>query len=135
MNDEQLKEMYNSAKTVAVVGLSKNTARAAHGVAKSLQGWGYKIVPVNPGCDEVLGETCYPSLKDIPFPVDVVDVFRASEFAPEIARGAVNIGAKYLWLQDNVESAEAREIAEKAGIMFIENNCIFRERIRLFGFS
>ena len=133
MDDDKLKELFNSVKTIAVVGLSNNDQRPAYGVAKYLKEAGYKIVPINPGCDEVMGEKCFPTLQDIPFAIDMVDVFRRSDFAPVIARDAVEIGAKALWLQDEVESDEARKIALDAGLFFHQNDCVFRQRMRLFG--
>ena len=133
MDDDKLKELFNSVKTIAVVGLSNNEQRPAYGVAKYLKGVGYQIVPINPGCDEVMGEKCFPTLQDVPFAIDLVDVFRRSDFAPMIAQEAVKIGAKALWLQDEVESDEAKKIAEDAGIFFHQNNCVFRQRMRLFG--
>lgn len=134
MDDAQLKSMFESAKTIAVVGLSNNQAKAAYGVASYLQRSGYKIAPVNPACGEALGEKCYPALEDIPFPVDIVDVFRRSEFTPDIARSAVKVGAKTLWLQEGIANPESRKIAEEAGLSYVEDKCIFRERARLFGF-
>lgn len=133
MDDDKLKELFNSVKTIAVVGLSNNEQRPAYGVAKYLKGVGYQIVPINPGCDEVMGEKCFPTLQDVPFAIDLVDVFRRSDFAPMIAQEAVKIGAKALWLQDEVESDEAKKIAEDAGIFFHQNDCVFRQRMRLFG--
>jgi len=133
MTDEQLKQIFNDIKTIAVVGVSKNESKPAYGVASYLQKEGYKIVPVNPACDETLGEKCYPTLEDIPFPVDAVDVFRRPEFVPEIAKAAVKIGAKVLWLQDSVISEEAKKIALDAGLIFVQNDCMFRQRMRLFG--
>ncbi|SDX08789.1 hypothetical protein SAMN05421504_102269 [Amycolatopsis xylanica] len=111
------------AKTIAVVGLSRNPGKASHGVAMQLQKAGFRIIPVNPDADELLGEKVYRSLTDIPEPVDLVDVFRPAEFTPEIARQAVAIGAKTLWLQQDIVSAEAREIAESAGLTYIEDRC------------
>ena len=135
MSDDELKSLFDSIKTVAIVGLSNNQQRAAYGVASYLQRAGYRIVPINPSCDEVLGEMCYPNLTDVPFPVDAVDVFRRSEFAPEIARQAVEMGAKVLWLQDGVESDEAGKIAAEGGLTFVQNDCMFRQRTRLCGYE
>ena len=133
MTDEKLKQIFNDIKTIAVVGVSKNESKPAYGVASYLQREGYKIVPVNPACDETLGEKCYPTLEDIPFPVDAVDVFRRPEFVPEIAQAAVIIGAKVLWLQDGVISKDAEKIARDAGLIFVQDDCMFRQRMRLFG--
>ena len=135
MTDQELRNIFSAIKTIAVVGVSQNQDKPAYGVASYLQSVGYKIVPVNPACDETLGEKCYPTLEEIPFPVDAVDVFRKSEFTPEIARSAVKIGAKLLWLQDGVSSEEAEQIARNADISFKQNDCMFRQRVRLFGFG
>jgi len=135
MDDKTLRDLFDSVKTIAVVGLSKNQERPAYGVAKYLQGAGYRIVPINPGCDEVLGEKCYPSLEEVPFPIDLVDVFRRGEFVPPIAEAAVKIGAKGLWLQDEVISPEAEQMTKNAGMFFHQNDCVFRQRIRLYGLS
>lgn len=132
MDDKILRDLFDSVKTIAVVGLSNNQQRAAYGVAKYLQGAGYKIVPINPGCEEVMGEKCYPSLEEVPFPIDLVDVFRRGEFVPPIAEAAVKIGAKGLWLQDEVISPEAEKMAADAGMFFHQNDCIFRQRKRLY---
>ncbi len=134
MNDTQMKSMYETAKTIAVIGLSNNQAKAAYGVASFMQKKGYKIVPVNPSCEEALGEKCYPSLEDIPFTVDLVDVFRRPEFTPEIARSAVKIGTKTFWLQEGIVNPEAKKIAEEGGLDYVEDLCFFKEYIRLFGF-
>jgi predicted CoA-binding protein len=132
MNDDKLRELFISTKTIAIVGLSDNQERPAYRIAEYLKRVGYRIVPVNPGCTEVLGEKCYSSLEEIPFSVDLVDVFRRGEFAPEIARQVVKIGAKVLWLQEEVISPEAEKIARDAGLTFVQNECIFKQRSRLF---
>ena len=131
MSESKFKDIFDSIRTIAVIGVSNNQNKAAYFVARFLQHSGYKIVPVNPACDETLGEKCYPTLKDIPFPVDAVDVFRKSEFAPEIARAAVKIGAKVLWLQDSVISEEAEKIAKDSGMTFVQNDCMKRQLMRL----
>jgi predicted CoA-binding protein len=121
------------ARTIAVVGLSSNPLRESFDIARYLQEKGYRIVPVNPNETEVLGEGAYPSLVDIPFPVDAVDVFRRAEEAPEIARQAVAIGAKVLWLQTDIVSDEARRIAEDAGLTVVMGVCIRTTHRRLEG--
>lgn len=131
MSESKFKDIFDSIRTIAVIGVSNNQSKPAYQVAAFLQNAGYKIVPVNPACDETLGEKCYPTLKDIPFPVDAVDVFRKSEFAPEIARAAVKIGAKVLWLQDSVISEEAEKIAKDSGMTFVQNDCMKRQLMRL----
>ncbi|GAA4537618.1 CoA-binding protein [Amycolatopsis samaneae] len=116
-------EILASADTIAVVGLSRDPAKAAHGVPAVLREHGFRIIPVHPSADELLGEKVYRSLTDIPEPVDLVDVFRPADEAPGIAAQAVAIGAKALWLQQGIVSAEARRIAEEAGLEYVEDRC------------
>ena len=111
-------------RRIAVVGLSGSSWRASHDVAKALQRAGYEIVPVNPTVDEVLGERSYPSLADVPGEVDLVDVFRREEHLAEVAREAAAIGAPVLWNQLGLVSAEARAIAEEAGMTYVEDACL-----------
>ncbi|MFQ6605404.1 MAG: CoA-binding protein [Fidelibacterota bacterium] len=119
-------------KTIAVVGLSPKPERPSYRVAAYLQSVGYRIIPVNPGQDTILGEKCYASLTDIPEPVAVVDVFRRSEFVPAITEKAIAIGAKALWLQDGVIAPEAAQIAEAAGLLVVMNDCMFRRHRQLY---
>lgn len=112
---------------VAVVGISTNPSKAAHRIPKTLKQAGFKVIPVNPTAEEVLGEKAYPTLADIPDQVDIVDVFRPSEDAADIAREAVKSGAKALWLQIGITSDEARTIALDAGLDYIENRCMGHE--------
>jgi len=122
-----------AARTVAIVGLSPDPLRASYFIGYYLKRHGYKIVPVNPKETEILGEKSYPSLKDIPFPVDVVDVFRRPDAVPGIAREAVAIGAKALWMQFNVISPEAAKIAEDGGLTVIMDRCMKVEHARHLG--
>ena len=119
-----IETILRGSRTIAVVGLSARPDRDSNSVARYLQGAGYRIIPVNPSEVEVLGERAFPSLRDIPEPVDIVDVFRRSEHTPPIARDAVAVGAKVLWLQLGVESDEARRIAEEGGLIYVEDSCI-----------
>lgn len=112
-----------AANTIAVVGLSRDPNKAAHSVPATLQAHGFRIIPVHPSADELLGEKVYRSLADIPEPVDLVDVFRPAPEAPGIARQAVAIGAKTLWLQQGIVSAEARRIATEGGLDYVEDRC------------
>ncbi|MBM7563561.1 CoA-binding protein [Paenibacillus sacheonensis] len=121
---EEIKRILESAGTIAVVGLSDNPERTSHMVSEAMQAKGYRIVPVNPNAETILGEKSYPSLSDIPFPVDIVNVFRRSELTPPIAEEAAAIGAKVLWLQLGVVSEEAAAIAEQAGLLAIMDRCI-----------
>ena len=120
-------------KRIAVVGLSANELRASHFVGFYLKRHGYEIVPVNPRETSILGCECYPSLTDIPEPVGVVDVFRAPEAVPEIARQAVAIGARYLWLQFGVISEEGIATAEQGGLDVIVDRCLKVEHARHLG--
>lgn len=122
-----------SARTVAVVGLSPDPLRASYFIGFYLQRHGYRVVPVNPKEREILGEPAYPSLGDIPFPVDVVNVFRRPVAVPEIAREAVAIGAKALWLQFGVISDEGARIAADGGLDVVMDRCMKVEHARFLG--
>ncbi|MBB6730259.1 CoA-binding protein [Cohnella zeiphila] len=121
---EQIKKILQQTRTVAVVGLSEDPSKTSHMVSQAMQAKGYRIIPVNPKADRILGETCYPSLKDIPEPVDIVNVFRRPEHTPPIAEEAVAIGAKVLWLQLGIVNEEAADIAAKGGLTVIMDRCI-----------
>lgn len=113
---------------IAVVGLSRDPAKAAHAVPAGLKAAGFRIVPVNPEANELLGEPAFASLLDIPFPIELVLVFRPARYTPEIAAQAVTIGAKALWLQQGIYSSEARRIAKEAGLQYVEDRCAGVER-------
>ncbi len=130
---DKLRRILRGCKTVAVVGLSANWYRPSYFAAKYLQEHGYRIIPVNPQYDSVLGEKCYRSLKDIPEKVDLVDCFRRSEDIPAIAEEAIAIGARVLWMQLGVSHAAARARAEAAGLEVVEDRCMKIEHGRLFG--
>jgi predicted CoA-binding protein len=121
---ERLRRIYAEARTIAVVGASADETKAAHQVPRYLQRQGYRILPVNPRGGELLGERAYRTLAEIDVPVDVVDVFRPAAEAPEIARQAVAIGAKVLWLQLGIASEEARRIGESAGLTVVMDRCM-----------
>ena len=129
----QLRHILKNSHTIAIVGLSADWWRPSYFAAKYMQEHGYRIIPVNPKYTEVLGEKCYPNLAAIPEPVDIVDVFRKSEDCAPIAKQAVAIGAKTLWLQLGVENTEAQQIAEAAGLTVVMNRCVKIEYARLFG--
>jgi predicted CoA-binding protein len=134
MNEpETIRRVLETARTVAIVGLSSNVLRASHFVGYYLQLHGYKVVPVNPRETEVLGEKSYPSLLDVPFDVDVVDVFRNPDAAPGVAREAVEKGAKALWTQFSVVSPEAARIAEEGGLDVVMDRCMKVEHARYLG--
>jgi predicted CoA-binding protein len=127
MNDISTIKKIFDLKTIAVVGMSPKPERPSHYVALYLKDNGYEIIPVNPGHDEIAGLKSYPSLIDIPVKVDVVDVFRRSEFVDPIAKDAITIGAKALWLQDNVINLDAEKLARDAGLMVVMNDCMLRQ--------
>ena len=113
---DQVEEQLQNSRTIAVVGLSPNPERDRHRVAKYLQAQGYRIIPVNPMAEEVLGERSYPDLKAVPEPIDMVDIFRRSELVQPVVEQAVEVGAKYVWMQDGVINEAAARIARDAGI-------------------
>ena len=135
MNAEErhLRSLLGEAEVVAIVGISSKPWRPSHEVASYLQQHGYRIVPVNPNEEEVLGERVYSSLLDIPqdLHVDVVDVFRRAEYTPEVARDAVAIGARMLWLQEGIVSEEAARVAADGGLEVVMGVCIMNVRERL----
>jgi uncharacterized protein len=137
MNPEadELRTLLGDARTIAVVGLSRRPGRPSFEVARYLQEHGYRIVPVNPNETEVLGEKAYPTLRDVPgdIAIDVVDVFRRAEHTPEVARQAVTVGAKVLWLQEGIVNDEAYEIGSAGGLDVIMGICIMKVRRRLMG--
>ncbi|WP_115990837.1 CoA-binding protein [Cohnella lupini] len=121
---DEIKQLLLDTQTIAVVGLSDDPSKTSHMVSEAMQSKGYRIVPVNPNAASILGETSYPSLKDIPFPVDVVNVFRRPEHTPPIAEEAVAIGAKALWLQLGIANEDAARIATEGGLRIIMDRCI-----------
>lgn len=122
-----LRRLFADTKTIAVVGLSPNPARPSHGVASYLKAAGYRIIPVNPGHDTLLGERAYASLRDVSDPVDVVDIFRRSEDVPPIVDDAVAVGAKTVWMQDGVVHEAAAAAAVAAGLAVVMNRCMLRD--------
>lgn len=127
--------LLSNARTIAVVGLSPNEDRPSHGVAQAMQGFGFKIIPVRPAIDTVLGEKAYASLTDLPETPDIVDVFRASEHVDDIVDDCIAIGAKALWLQEGVVNEEAAKRAQDAGMLVVMDKCIYKQWIALFGSS
>lgn len=132
-SDQALTEALGQTKTIAVVGLSPKPERDSHKVASYLQRAGYRIIPVNPAQQEILGEKCYPDLASIDRPVDLVDVFRRSEHVPPIAQAAQQIGAKVLWLQEGVIHNEAALAAAEAGLTVVQDSCLMVVHRRLLG--
>ncbi|NOZ03356.1 MAG: CoA-binding protein [FCB group bacterium] len=127
MNEPETIRKILQLKTIAVVGLSPKPERPSWRIAAYLKSVGYKIFPVNPGCSEILDEPCYPTLRDIPETVDVVDVFRRPEHVLPIVEAAIEIGAKALWLQDGVINESAAQKAEQAGLLVVMNDCMLRQ--------
>jgi predicted CoA-binding protein len=130
--DETIRDILAKPRTVAVVGCSPDPIRDSHRIARLLRDKGHRVIPVNPEASEVLGETCYPSLRDIPEPIDMVDVFRRSEFVSGVADEAMEIGAKILWLQLGVIDVDAAQRAEAAGLTVVMDRCPAIEFRRLF---
>jgi uncharacterized protein len=124
LNEDELRRLYEETSTIAVVGCSDDELKSGNYVPRYLQSQGYRIVPVNPRHSELLGERCYPSLEEVDVPVDTVDVFRPAREAPDIARGAVAIGARYLWLQEAIVSEEAEQIAKDGGLGVVMDRCL-----------
>lgn len=129
--DEVVEQILRTYDTITVVGASNDPVKAAHYVPAHMQRHGWRIVPVNPRGGEILGEQVYPTLGDVPGGVGLVDVFRPSPATPEVARQAVAAGASALWLQLGIASAEARAIAEEAGLLYVEDRCLIVEQRRL----
>lgn len=128
-----LRRMLHDCRTIAVVGLSANWYRPSYFAAKYMLDHGYTIIPVNPAYEEVLGQKCYPSLKDIPVRVDMVDCFRKSEEIPALAADAIAIGARVLWMQLGVVNEAAKRTALDAGLEVVMDRCVKIEHARLFG--
>lgn len=130
-DNNEIRELLRSAKTIAVVGLSNNPWRASHGVSEYMQSKGYRIIPVNPNETEVLGERAVARLEDVTGPIDIVNIFRRSEFVPAIVEAAIAQKARCVWMQMGVTHPEAALTAEKNGILVVMDRCIMREHARL----
>lgn len=124
MTDTAAQRILRAAETIAVVGCSRDPAKEAHSVPAALQAAGFRIVPINPVADELLGEPVYHALDQVPMPIDVVEVFRPSKEAAALAREAVAVGAGAVWLQQGITSAEAKTIAEQANLGYVEDQCM-----------
>ncbi|OGS48136.1 MAG: hypothetical protein A3K68_02925 [Euryarchaeota archaeon RBG_16_68_13] len=132
-DDATLARILREAKTIAVVGCSKDPAKDAHRIPKYLQLVGYRVLPVNPTAHEILGEKAYGSLSDIAVPYDIVDIFRPSPDVPPVVDAALRGPAKVLWMQLGIRNPPAAAKAEAAGRIVVEGRCIMREHARLFG--
>jgi predicted CoA-binding protein len=129
--DAVVEQVLRTYATITVLGASATPSKPAHYVPAHMQQHGWRIIPVNPGAAEILGERAYPTLADVPEPIGLVDVFRPSAETPEIARQAVAAGATALWLQLGIMSDEARAIAQGAGLLYVEDRCLIIEQRRL----
>jgi predicted CoA-binding protein len=124
-------KLLRNCKTIAVVGLSSNPWRASYGVSEYMKSAGYRIIPVNPNEVEVLGEKAWPTLDDVPEPVDLVNIFRQPQFVPEVVEAAIRIGAKGVWMQEGVIHEEAERRAREAGLEVVADRCILKEHRKL----
>ena len=124
-------DILRSAKTIAVVGLSSKRTRPSYGVSEYMQRAGYRIIPVNPAETEILGEKAYPDLESIPVPVDLVNIFRRSELVPPVVDAAIRIGAKAIWMQEDVIHEEAAGKARAAGLLVVMDRCLLKEHRKL----
>lgn len=131
MSDDEIRELLRLAKTIAVVGMSSNPMRASFGVSRFLQRQGFRVIPVNPNEREVLGERAYPSVRDVPDAIDIVDVFRRPARVPEVIDDALVKGAPCIWMQEGVVNHEAAKKAEAAGLPVVMDRCILKELARL----
>lgn len=130
-SDEMMKEILLSTKTIASVGLSGNEQKVSNGVGAYLQGEGYRVIPVNPTTDEILGEKSYPDLESIPEKIDVVQVFRRPEDVPPVVESAIKIGAKVVWMQEGIVNEEAAQMAREAGLQVVMDACMRATHQRL----
>jgi len=128
-SSDSILEVLKTSKTIAVVGLSSRRMRPSYGVAEYMQSAGYRIIPVNPNETEVLGEKSYMRLEDVPEPIDIVDIFRRSEYVPGIVESAIRVGARAVWMQEGVFHPAAAERGRQAGLFVIEDSCILKEHM------
>ena len=129
---DMIQTILETCKTLAVVGLSSKHNRASYGVSSYMQSHGYRIIPVNPNEDSVLGEKCYPALDDVPESFDAVVIFRRSEFVPEVVESAIRKRAKAVWMQEGVQHEEAAQRAQEAGLVVVQDRCILKEHAKHF---
>lgn len=132
-NTNALRSILLENNTVAIVGLSAKWHRPSYFVGKYLLDHGYKIIPVNPNYEEILGQKCYPDLASIPQPVDIVNLFQQADTTPDYARQAIKIGAKVLWLQLGISNQVAQKLAQEASLKFVMDKCLKIEHARIFG--
>ena len=130
-DSDEIADILRTSKVIAVVGLSPKPERPSHGVTVYMQAHGYKIIPVNPGQTEILGEICYPSLADVPGPIDIVNIFREPAAVPEIVDQAIAKKAKVIWMQEGIVHNEAAAKARAAGLKVVMNKCLYKEHVQL----
>jgi hypothetical protein len=130
-SDEMMKEILTTAKTVASVGLSGNPSKVSHGVGEYLMNHGYRLIPVNPTTDEILGEKSYPDLSSVPEKIDVVQIFRRPEDVPPVVDEAIKVGAKVVWMQEGIVNEEAAQKAREAGLQVVMDACMRATHQRL----
>ena len=132
-SDQMLKDILMSTKTIASVGLSSNPEKVSYGVGAYLLEQGFRVLPVNPTVDEILGEKAYPDLESVPEKIDVVQVFRRPEDVPSVVDAAIKAGAKVVWMQLGIVNEEAAQTAREAGLQVVMDRCMRAEHIRLIG--
>lgn len=132
-SDQMMKDILLSAKTIASVGLSSNQEKESYWIASYLKEQGYRLIPVNPTADEILGEKAYPDLESIPEKIDVVQVFRRSEDVPPVVDSAIKAGAKVVWMQEGIVNEEAAQKAREAGLQVVMDACMRMTHRRLIG--
>lgn len=132
MSADPIRELLETSKFIAVVGLSSSRSRPSYGVARYLQSAGYRIIPVNPNETEVLGVRAYPRLEDVPDKIDIVNIFRRPEAVPEIVESAIRIGARSIWMQEGVIHEAAAERARQAGLVVVMDRCILKDHHAIF---
>ncbi|MBI4199960.1 MAG: CoA-binding protein [Chloroflexi bacterium] len=133
MNDQRIRELLEATRTIASVGLSSNPERPSFGVASYLKKQGYRVIPVNPGVERLLGEQAYPDLLSVPDKIDVVQVFRRSEDVPPIVQQAIQVGARAVWMQEGITNEAAAREARAAGLQVVMDRCMREEHRRLLG--
>ena len=132
-NDQMMKDILLSARTIASFGLSSNPGKESYGIVQYLKSQGYRMIPVNPTAEEILGEKSYPDLESVPEPIDVVQVFRRSEDVPPVVDSAIRVGAKVVWMQEGIVNEEAAQKAREAGLQVVMDACMRGTHRRLIG--
>jgi uncharacterized protein len=128
---DEIKALLQRVKTIAVVGFSPKSGRPSHSIARQMQGFGFRIIPVRPGIGEGLSEKAYPGLASVPDPIDLVNVFRSGKYIPEVVDQCLRLGIRNIWLQEGAEHAASAERARAAGMTVVMGRCIMRDYTRL----